>query len=193
MWLYRVPTQMSWIISRTFQDIFELISRTFLPKNAGGISNFKEMEQQSSFQIPINLSFLKFINFQDFPRHFARFQDFPESGNPATIITAWNDFVGIISILIMSRPWLRDHYNGNFIIFKQTYHLIFTLKFPDFSWFFPDLFDRLSLTNQLQLSQIAFRKEMVIINKTSISFLEISHTSKWQEIFPWLFPDRLQK
>ena len=90
---------MSWMISRTFQDIFELISRTFFYlKNVEGISNFKEMEQQSSFQIPINLSFLKFINFQDFPGHFTRFQDIPghffisktfqdfqESGNPVRL------------------------------------------------------------------------------------------------------------
>ena len=60
-----------------FQDIFELIFMTFLPKNVEGISHFNEMEQQSSFQIPINLNFLKFINFQDFPGQFARFQDIP--------------------------------------------------------------------------------------------------------------------
>ena len=96
---FRVPTQMSWIIFRTFQDIFELIFRTFqdifelifktfqdifelismtfLPKNVEGIWNFKEMEQQSSFQIPINLSIRKFINFQDifsFPGHSRTFQ-----------------------------------------------------------------------------------------------------------------------
>ena len=40
------------LISRTFQDIFELICMIFLPKNVEGISNFKEMEQRSSFQIP---------------------------------------------------------------------------------------------------------------------------------------------
>ena len=68
---YRAPTQMSSIISRTLQDIFELISMTFSPKNV------EKMEQQSSFQIPINLSFLKFNNFQDFPGHFARFHDIP--------------------------------------------------------------------------------------------------------------------
>ena len=36
------------------------------------------MEQQTSFQIPNKPKFLeKFINFQDFPGHFARFQDIP--------------------------------------------------------------------------------------------------------------------
>ena len=55
------------IISRTFLSI---ISRTFYIKmqrefqiSRLGISNFKEMEQKSSFQILITLSFLKFINF----------------------------------------------------------------------------------------------------------------------------------
>ena len=60
-----------------FPGHFLVNFQEFLPKNVEGISNFKEMEQQSSFQIPINLRFLKFINFQDFPGHFARFQDIP--------------------------------------------------------------------------------------------------------------------
>ena len=69
---------MSWIISRPFQDIFELISRTFLPKNVEEISNFKEtkeMEQQSSFQISINLSFLNIFIFQDILHDSKTFQD----------------------------------------------------------------------------------------------------------------------
>ena len=72
--------------SRTFLSYFP---GHFLFKNVQGISNFKEMEQQSSFQISINLIFLKFINFQDFPGHFfisRTFQDFPESGNSACSI-----------------------------------------------------------------------------------------------------------
>ena len=50
--LYRVPTQMSRIISRTFQDIFELISMTFLPKKCRG--NFKFQRNGTTVIIPIS-------------------------------------------------------------------------------------------------------------------------------------------
>ena len=84
------------LISRTFQDIFELISMTFLFKNVEGISNFKVMEQQSSFQIPnkpklpeyslISRTFQDIFHdsrtFQDIFFISRTFQDFPESGNP---------------------------------------------------------------------------------------------------------------
>ena len=60
----------------------------FLPKNMEGISNFKEMEQQSSFQIPINLSFLKLINFQDFPGHFLSFPGLSRKWEPCNYFCA---------------------------------------------------------------------------------------------------------
>ena len=134
---------MSWIISRTFelisrtfQSIFELISRTFLPKNVEGISNFKEMEHQPSFQIPISLSFLKFIKFQDFPGHIARFQDilghffisrtfqdFPESGNPEIIPM----------LLSHSNHTLHPRLYGEFQVIKS-HALPVVMKIRTFLW-----------------------------------------------------------
>ena len=94
-----------------FQDIF--------PKNVEGISNFKEMEQQSSFQIPnkpkfpenslISRTFQDSLHdsrtFQDifsFPGHSRTFKDFPESGNP------------VMSFFPNFKTWKKVKYNHKF-------------------------------------------------------------------------------
>ena len=86
------------------------------------------MEEQSSFQIPINLSFMKFINFQDFPERFARFQDFPEGGIMLDILPCTYGLQQVNekkSNPFKSRPTSKNH----------GCHIIFTLKFSDFSMF----------------------------------------------------------
>ena len=124
---------MSWIISRTFQDIFELIYRTFWPKKCRG--NFKFQRNGTTVIIPKSNK-PKFPENSLISRTFQdskTFPDFLESGNPknwkkVNCLYLYEPTHLLKVIKTIKWKYSQDYLCSKFTLLQDSKHLICTYQ-----------------------------------------------------------------